>query len=64
METNEIFDFMVKKIHTSILATTDAEGHPVTAAVDMMDTDGGSLYFLTAKVKDCMSGLSEQSLRR
>jgi uncharacterized pyridoxamine 5'-phosphate oxidase family protein len=64
METDKIFSFLVNEIHTSILATADAEGLPVTAAVDRMDTDGGSLYFLTAKVKDCMSGLSEQSLQR
>lgn len=59
METDKIFTFLVNEIHTSILATTDAEGHPVTAAVDMMDTDGGSLYFLTAKGK----GLYERLVR-
>lgn len=42
---------LVEKIHTTVVATVDDEGLPVTAAIDMMDTDGDSLYFLTAKGK-------------
>ena len=33
------------------MATVDEGGLPVTAAIDMMDTDGESLFFLTAKGK-------------
>ena len=40
------------EFHTIIVATVDDEGLPVTAAIDMMDCDENSLYFLTAKGKD------------
>lgn len=43
--------YIVDEIHTTIVATVDDEGLPVTAAIDMMDADGSSLYFLTAKGK-------------
>ena len=43
--------FVVKEIHTTVVATVDDDGLPVTAAIDMMDSDGDSLYFLTAKGK-------------
>ena len=43
--------YIVNEIHTTIVATVDDEGLPVTAAIDMMDSDGDSLFFLTAKGK-------------
>ena len=43
--------YLVKEIHTTVVATVDDDGLPVTAAIDMMDSDGDSLYFLTAKGK-------------
>ena len=45
------FRYLVNEIHTTIVATVDDEGLPVTAAIDMMDCDADSLYFLTAKGK-------------
>ena len=51
METKDYFSFLVNEIHTTIVATVDDEGLPVTAAIDMMDYDENSLYFLTAKGK-------------
>ena len=42
------FKYLVEQIHTTVVATVDDEGLPVTAAIDMMDYDGDSLYFLTA----------------
>ncbi|MBQ6425424.1 MAG: 4Fe-4S binding protein [Clostridia bacterium] len=45
------FRYLVKEIHTVIVATVDDEGLPVTAAIDMMDYDENGLYFLTAKGK-------------
>ena len=45
------FDYLVNEIHTTVVATVDDEGLPVTAAIDMMDYDESSLYFLTAKGK-------------
>jgi len=44
-------NYIVYEIHRTIVATVDDEGLPVTAAIDMMDTDGDSLFFLTAKGK-------------
>ena len=51
METKDYFGFLVNEIHTAVVATVDDEGLPVTAAIDMMDYDNDSLYFLTAKGK-------------
>ena len=54
MNTAEYLSFVVDEIHTTIVtivATVDNEGLPVTAAIDMMDCDENSLYFLTAKGK-------------
>ena len=48
-EAKEYFRFLVEQIHTTIVATVDDEGLPVTAAIDMMDCDENGLYFLTAK---------------
>lgn len=45
------FRYLVEEIHTTIVATVDDEGLPVTAAIDMMDCDKSGLYFLTAKGK-------------
>ena len=51
MRTADYLSFVVNDIHTTIVATVDDEGLPVTAAIDMMDCDENSLYFLTAKGK-------------
>ena len=49
METKEYLKYIVEEIHTTIVATVDDEGLPVTAAIDMMDYDNDSLYFRTAE---------------
>ena len=51
METKDYLNYIVHEIHRTIVATVDDEGLPVTAAIDMMDCDDVSLYFLTAKGK-------------
>ena len=51
MRTTDYLSFIVNEIHTTVVATVDDEGFPVTAAIDMMDCDENSLYFLTAKGK-------------
>lgn len=51
MNTKEYLEYVVKEIHTVIVATVDDDGLPVTSAIDMMDADEGGLYFLTAKGK-------------
>ncbi|MBP3871601.1 MAG: 4Fe-4S binding protein [Faecalicoccus sp.] len=52
METKDYLRYVVEEIHRTIVATVDDEGLPVTAAIDMMDYDDHSLYFLTAKGKN------------
>lgn len=60
METKDYLNYVVHEIHRTILATVDDEGLPVTAAIDMMDCDDNSLYFLTAKGK----GIYDRLIRR
>ena len=43
--------YLVEEIHTTVVATVDDTGLPVTAAIDMMNYDEDGLYFLTAKGK-------------
>jgi uncharacterized pyridoxamine 5'-phosphate oxidase family protein/NAD-dependent dihydropyrimidine dehydrogenase PreA subunit len=59
MTTQEIFSYLVHTIHTVILATVDENGRPATCAIDMMDTDGQRLYFLTATGKGICRRLRE-----
>jgi len=51
MDAKDYLAYVVEQIHTTIVATVDDDGLPVTAAIDMMDSDDDSLYFLTAKGK-------------
>ena len=51
MEAKDYLDYICRVIHTAVVATVDDAGRPVTAAIDMMDSDGSSLYFLTATGK-------------
>lgn len=51
MIAKNYLEYIVREIHTTIVATVDDEGLPVTAAIDMMAADEHSLYFLTAKGK-------------
>ena len=60
METKDYLSYIVREIHTTIVATVDDDGLPVTAAIDMMDSDGSSLYFLTAKGKSFYDRLKKR----
>ena len=60
METKEFLKYIVEEIHTTTVATVDDEGLPVTAAIDMMDYDNDSLYFLTAKGKGFYDRLTKR----
>ncbi len=51
MNSNEYLTYLVEQIHTTVVATVDDKGLPVTAAIDMMAADEKGLYFLTAKGK-------------
>ena len=41
------FRRIVDDIHTTVVATVDDDGLPVTSVIDMMDYDEEGLYFLT-----------------
>ena len=60
MEAEEYLSFLVHKIHTTVVATSDDDGNPVTCTIDMMDCDESSLYFLTAKGKSFYERLKKQ----
>ena len=51
METLDYLRYMAEEIHSTVFATVDREGRPVTCAIDIMDYDENGLYFLTAKEK-------------
>lgn len=51
MQGRDYLRYIVEEIHSTVFATVDAAGHPVTCAIDMMDWDEDGLYFLTAKGK-------------
>ena len=61
METRDYLSYIVNEIHTVIVATIDKDGLPVTAAIDMMDSDDNSLYFLTAKGKNFYDRLKDKN---
>ena len=52
MTANEYLKFIVEQIHSTVVATVDEDGLPVTCVIDMMYADENGLYFLTAKGKD------------
>lgn len=60
MITRDYLSFIVREIHTTIVATVDDAGLPVTAAIDMMDCDENGLYFLTAKGKSLYDRLKKR----
>ena len=51
MDAKKYLDVIVHEIHTTIVATVDENGDPVTCAIDMMDCDDTGLSFLTARGK-------------
>lgn len=51
MQTKEYLEYIVDHIHSTVFATVDSQGRPVTCAIDIMDYDETGLYFLTAKGK-------------
>ena len=51
MQAKDYLQYIVKEIHSTVFATVDDKGRPVTCAIDMMGYDENNLYFLTAKGK-------------
>ena len=60
MEAKDYLRYISDVIHTTIVATVDDEGLPVTAAIDMMASDEKGLYFLTAKGKSFYDRLKKR----
>ena len=52
MQAKDYLQYIATKIHSTVFATVDGEGRPVTCAIDIMDWDETGLYFLTAKGKN------------
>lgn len=52
--------YLVEEIHTTVMATVDNNGLPVTCAIDIMDYDDSGLYFLTAKGKSLYERLKQR----
>lgn len=61
MNNAQIFRFLQEQIHTVVMATADSDGRPVTCAVDIMDSDGEALYFLTAEGKSFYDRLKSRA---
>lgn len=56
----QVLRYIVEQIHTVVMATIDENREPVTCAIDIMDFDADSLYFLTAKGKKFYNRLKKQ----
>lgn len=59
MQTKDYLKYIVEEIHSTVFATVDSEGRPVTCAIDIMDYDEKGLYFLTAKGKNFYERLKD-----
>lgn len=61
MQAIDYLNYIVDEIHSTVFATVDQEGRPVTCAIDMMDCDENGLYFLTAKGKSFYRRLKQNA---
>lgn len=60
MNTLDYLKFITEGIHTTVAATVDENGLPVTSVIDIMDYDDDGLYFLTAKGKGFYKRLKDK----
>ena len=60
MKTNDYLEKLVEHIHSAVIATIGADGHPQTRVIDMMLWDKQGVYFLTARGKAFYAQLMEQ----
>lgn len=58
--TKEYLSILRNEIHSTVMATVDSDGHPVTRAIDVMLADDTTFYFLTAKGKDFYNQLMKE----
>lgn len=61
MSESNYLKYIAEEIHTTVAATVDDDGLPVTAAIDMMDYDESGLYFLTATGKGFYDRLKKRA---
>lgn len=62
MTSIECLAYIVNEIHSTVFATVDKHGNPITCAIDIMDYDEKGLYFLTARGKSFYDRLKNHSL--
>lgn len=60
MKTSVYLKILVEDIHSTVVATIDKNGRPVTRCIDMMLCDEDGVYFLTAKGKNFYAELMSQ----
>ena len=60
MTAKDYLAFIVEQIHSTVVATVDEDGLPVTCVIDMMYADDNGLYFLTAKGKNFYQRLKDK----
>lgn len=60
MTAAEVLQYLQQEIHTTVVATVEESGFPVTCAIDVMDADETGLYFLTARGKRFYDRLKRQ----
>ena len=53
METKDYLRILREEIHSTVIATVDEKGRPVTRVIDMMLADEHSLYFITVRCRGC-----------
>lgn len=61
MQTKNYLKLLVEHMHSAVVATLGADGHPQTRVIDMMLWDEKGVYFLTAKGKAFYEQLMEQN---
>ena len=60
MTAKDYLEYIVNQIHSTVVATVDEDGLPVTCVIDMMYADKNGLYFLTAKGKGFYKRLKDK----
>lgn len=52
METKDYLKILLDDMHSTVIATIDQNGHPVTRVIDIMYEDGNTFYFMTGRGKE------------
>ncbi|MBQ6181666.1 MAG: 4Fe-4S dicluster domain-containing protein [Ruminococcus sp.] len=60
MTAKDYLEYIVEQIHSTVVATVDEDGLPVTCVIDMMYADENGLFFLTAKGKSFYKRLKDK----